>query len=81
MVVCRRLRRTTLALVDRGAQTLACLRRIDQATADSLKREARNRADRGEFFGFINFVSLIARKPELYGTSVFGCVRRFMGQY
>jgi ubiquinone/menaquinone biosynthesis C-methylase UbiE len=51
-------------LIDRGAQTLANLKRIDQATADSLKREARCRVDRGEFFGFIALVSLIARKPE-----------------
>ena len=42
-----------LTLVDRGADILVNANRIDQVLADSLKKEARRRADHGEFFGFI----------------------------
>ena len=52
-----------LTLVDRGADALVNSERIDPTLADSLKREARRRVDAGEFFGFIAFASLIARKP------------------
>jgi ubiquinone/menaquinone biosynthesis C-methylase UbiE len=52
-----------LTLVDRGADLLASSHRIDAALADGFKQEARRRVDRGGFFGFIAFVSLIARKP------------------
>ena len=52
-----------LTLVDRGADLLANSQRIDAALADGLKQEARRRVDHGEFFGFIAFASLIARKP------------------
>ena len=51
-----------LTLIDRGADALANARRIDAMLADGLKREARRRAHSGEFFGFIAFASLIARK-------------------
>jgi hypothetical protein len=37
--------------------------------ADGLKREARRRADTGEFFGFIAFASLIGRKIASTGDS------------
>jgi ubiquinone/menaquinone biosynthesis C-methylase UbiE len=50
-------------LVDRGADTLAAWGRIGPELSAALKAEARRRADAGEFFGFIGFASLIARKP------------------
>ena len=52
-----------LTIVDRGADTLAALGRIGPELSASLKAEARRRADADEFFGFIGFVSFIARKP------------------
>ena len=52
-----------LTLVDRGADTLVAWGRIGLETGASLKAEARRRAEAGEFFGFIGFVSAIARKP------------------
>jgi hypothetical protein len=51
-----------LTLVDRGADTLANARRIAPALADALKAEARRRVATGEFFGFVAFVGLTARK-------------------
>jgi ubiquinone/menaquinone biosynthesis C-methylase UbiE len=51
-----------LTLVDRGADALASWGRIGTDAADSLKAEARRRADTGEFFGFIGFASFLARK-------------------
>ncbi len=52
-----------LTLVDRGADALAGWSRIDGAMAEALKKEARRRVESDEFFGFIAFASLIARKP------------------
>ena len=52
-----------LTLVDRGADTLASWQRIGPDLCASLKAEARRRAEADEFFGFIGFVSFIARKP------------------
>jgi ubiquinone/menaquinone biosynthesis C-methylase UbiE len=52
-----------LTIVDRGADTLAASGRIGPELCASLKAEARRRADADEFFGFIGFVSFIARKP------------------
>jgi ubiquinone/menaquinone biosynthesis C-methylase UbiE len=52
-----------LTLVDRGADILVGWSRIDAAMAEALKKEARRRVESGEFFGFIAFASLIARKP------------------
>jgi ubiquinone/menaquinone biosynthesis C-methylase UbiE len=52
-----------LTLVDRGADALASWGRIGPDLCASLKAEARRRAAADEFFGFIAFVSLIARKP------------------
>lgn len=51
-----------LSLVDRGADTLAAWGRIGTELCASLKADARRRAQDGEFFGFIGFVSFIARK-------------------
>ena len=52
MTICER----TTALVNGG--------RIEAALAEALKREARERVNRGEFFGFIAFAGLLARKAE-----------------
>lgn len=51
-----------LTLVDRGADLLAGGGSIGADCADALKIEARRRVSRGEFFGHISFVSIIARK-------------------
>jgi SAM-dependent methyltransferase len=51
-----------LTLVERGADILSNAGRMGTALADGLKDEARRRADKGEFFGFIPFASLIAYK-------------------
>ncbi len=53
-----------LTLIDRGADALAGWSRIDSSMAEALKNEARRRVENGEFFGFIAFASLIARKPK-----------------
>jgi ubiquinone/menaquinone biosynthesis C-methylase UbiE len=52
-----------LSLIDRGADALVATGRADQATADDLKAEARRRSNAGEFYGHINYGSLIATKP------------------
>ena len=52
----------SLSLVDRGADTLAASGQIDADTAAALKNAARQRAADGNFYGFINFVSLIAER-------------------
>jgi ubiquinone/menaquinone biosynthesis C-methylase UbiE len=52
-----------LTLVDRGADTLASNTLCGAELAAALKAEARRRAQADEFFGFIGFVSFIARKP------------------
>lgn len=52
-----------LTLVDRTADRLAASGRIGHDLCAALKAEARRRVDTGEFFGFIGFVSAIARKP------------------
>jgi ubiquinone/menaquinone biosynthesis C-methylase UbiE len=54
-----------LTLVDRGADVLAKDKLIAPAIADALKREARRRVEDDQFFGFIAFTSLIARKPTI----------------
>ena len=51
-----------LTLVDRGADTLVSSGRVGPELCASLKAEARRRAERDEFFGFIGFASFIARK-------------------
>jgi ubiquinone/menaquinone biosynthesis C-methylase UbiE len=52
----------SLSLVDRGADTLAATGQIDADTAVALKNAARRRAADGNFYGFINFISLIATR-------------------
>ncbi len=36
--------------------------KIDQAEADALEAEARRRIDAGTFYGYMNYVSMIARR-------------------
>lgn len=50
-------------VVDRGADVLLAEGKIDAQTATEHKSEARRRADAGEFYGFINFGSVIAERP------------------
>lgn len=52
-----------LAIVERGAERLLDVGRIGPETALALKDEARRRSDAGEFFGFIGYASVLARKP------------------
>ena len=51
-----------LTLIDRGADILAGNGSLDVNAADALRKEARRRAQAGEFFGHISFVSAIGRK-------------------
>jgi ubiquinone/menaquinone biosynthesis C-methylase UbiE len=53
-----------LTLIDRGANMLSGARSLSADTAAALQKEARRRAEAGEFFGHISFVSVIARKPN-----------------
>lgn len=52
-----------LSIVDRGADVLVASGTLASTTADAIKSEARRRVAGGSFFGFISFVSVIARKP------------------
>ena len=53
-----------LTLIDRGADLLVGNGSLGADAADALRREARRRAQAGEFFGHMSFVSAIARKPK-----------------
>ena len=50
-----------LTLIDRGADVLAASGRLGEPAAEALKAEARGRVERGEFFGHIAYLSVIAR--------------------
>lgn len=52
----------TKGWTERGALYLTQWGRIDQATADALVAEARRRVENGAFYGFMNYVSIIATK-------------------
>ncbi|PWJ18171.1 methyltransferase domain-containing protein [Jannaschia seohaensis] len=52
-----------LTLVSRGAAFMAADGLVSKATADALEAEARARVAAGAFFGFISFLSVIARRP------------------
>jgi hypothetical protein len=52
-----------LTLIDRGADVLTESGAITKDAAEAIRKEARRRAQAGEFFGHISFVSVIARKP------------------
>ncbi len=51
-----------LTLIDRGADLLSGSGSLSTDSADALRKEARRRAEVGEFFGHISFVSVIGRK-------------------
>jgi ubiquinone/menaquinone biosynthesis C-methylase UbiE len=51
-----------LTLIDRGADLMTLGGSLSGEAAAVLRTEARRRADAGEFFGHISFVSVIARK-------------------
>jgi hypothetical protein len=53
-----------LTIVSRGIDTLTGSRRIGRDAADTLRAEARRRADAGEFFGHIGYISVVGRKPD-----------------
>lgn len=53
-----------LSVVDRGADVLVNAGTLGPDCAGAVKAEARRRVEEGTFFGFISFVSVIARKPE-----------------
>ena len=53
----------SFSIIDRGADVLVSTGQIDADMATALKNEARRRADAGDFYGFINFISLIATRP------------------
>jgi ubiquinone/menaquinone biosynthesis C-methylase UbiE len=50
-----------LTIIDRGADLLVGNGGIGAAQADALKHEARRRVRTGEFFGYISFLSVVAR--------------------
>lgn len=52
-----------LGVINRGADRMAETGVLFSNTADALKEEARQRVALGRFFGFISYVSQIARKP------------------
>jgi ubiquinone/menaquinone biosynthesis C-methylase UbiE len=51
-----------MTLIDRGADFLATSGRIDDDLTSALKAEARRRVEKGTFFGYIAYTSLIAHK-------------------
>ena len=52
-----------LTVIDRGADRMAETGLLFPATAQALKEEARQRVAHNRFFGFMSYVSQIARKP------------------
>ena len=52
-----------LTIVDRGADALAVSGQIGKTLAEALKGEARRRVEKNQFFGYITYTSLVARKP------------------
>ncbi|MDA0784871.1 MAG: methyltransferase domain-containing protein [Proteobacteria bacterium] len=52
----------TLGWTLRGAYYLVDAGKIDQAEADALEAEAQRRIDAGTFYGYMNYVSMVARK-------------------
>ncbi len=53
-----------ITIVGRGIDALTGSQRIGRDVADSLRAEARRRADTGEFFGSIGYISVLGRKPS-----------------
>ena len=53
-----------LSIVDRGADVLHLSGIVGQGHVDALREETRRRVAANEFFGFIAYISLVARKPD-----------------
>ncbi len=53
-----------LTIVDRGADVLVACGQLGDSAAESLKAEARRRAEEGRFFGHVAYASLIAQRRE-----------------
>jgi hypothetical protein len=53
-----------MTIVGRGIGALEASRRIGRDVGDALLAEARRRAEAGEFFGHIGYISVVARKPN-----------------
>ena len=54
----------TMSWIDRGADALAQAGIISAELAEAMKAEGRRRAERGDFFGYMAYASLTARKIE-----------------
>ena len=54
----------TMTWVDRGADALAAQGRIGPDLAEALKAEGRRRAEAGNFFGYMAYAALVARKTS-----------------
>ena len=52
-----------MTVIDRGADRMVEEGLLFEATAEALKAEARARRDANKFFGYMSYVSQIARKP------------------
>ena len=52
-----------LTVIDRGADRMVVTGLLFEETAEALKAEARQRVAHNRFFGFMSYVSQIARKP------------------
>jgi ubiquinone/menaquinone biosynthesis C-methylase UbiE len=52
-----------LTLIDRGAESLRAAGLIGESLRDALQAEARRRIEEGSFFGRIEFISAVGRKP------------------
>jgi arsenite methyltransferase len=52
-----------LSVVDRGADVLVGANVLTPDGASNIKAEARRRVSEGTFFGFISFISVLARRP------------------
>ena len=58
-----------MTVVERGIDRMVADGLLDEKNAKPLRREARDRVDSGSFFGFMSYVSVLARKPgELIGS-------------
>lgn len=53
----------TLGWLDKGVGYMVAAGRVDRAAGEALKSEARRRIAAGTFYGYMNYVSLISRKP------------------
>lgn len=53
----------TLGWLDKGIGFMVEAGRIDHAAGEALRSEARRRVAAGTYFGYMNYVSLISRKP------------------